>query len=71
MKRVYSGCNGKTVDHIRVSSDGPNLHTLSIAFTDETEMTFSLTPSVTLEPELIDFKNEKTIKRWHDQNLGG
>lgn len=72
MKKVYAACKGKTVDHIRVTSDGPNMHTLSIAFSDETEMTFSLTPSVTLEPELLDLRNGdcKTVRRYTDQHLG-
>jgi hypothetical protein len=68
MKRVYAACKGKTVDHVWVTSDGPNMHTLSSAFTDETEMTFSLTPSVMIEPELLDVRNGdcKMIRRYRD-----
>jgi hypothetical protein len=64
------GCRGKTVDRITFST--VQAYTLTIEFTDETAMTFTLRPEARLEPELMDFKNGgvRSVRRYPDPRLG-
>lgn len=59
--------HGKIIDEVRITSNDPEQwHCITIQFTDKIALHLRFIPTVTVEPELSDWKtgNDKILKKF-------
>ncbi len=65
LKRKFPQTKGKIIESIELSASSDE-HAIEIRFQDKTALTFDLESSVSVMPELADWKTGiyKSLKRW-------